>query len=111
MFTKANGIVDAYRWIPWISRETPFDRPNHGDPFVTAGQPVVKVTVQTDRRLVIASTADRVSISPDGLTQVVRRANVRDVVDHRRARLPDTLGARRLDAGPLLLPLRRRTPR
>jgi hypothetical protein len=79
LFTKANGIVDAYRWIPWISRETPFDRPNHGDPFVLPVSPFVKVTVQTDRRLVIASTADRVSISPNGLTQVFQAANVRDV--------------------------------
>jgi hypothetical protein len=79
LFTKANGIVDAYRWIPWISRETPFDRPNHGDPFVLPVSPFVKVTVQTDRRLVIASTADRVSISPNGLTQIFQAANVRDV--------------------------------
>jgi hypothetical protein len=79
LFTKADGIVDAYRWIPWISRATPFDRPNHGDPFVTPVSPQVKLTVQTDRRLVIASTADRTSISPDGLTQTFQAANVRDV--------------------------------
>ena len=79
LFTKANGIVDAYRWIPWISRATPFDRPNFGDPFVLPASPFVRVTVQTDRRLVIASTADRVSISPDGLTQTLQAANVRDV--------------------------------
>ena len=79
LFTKANGVVDAYRWIPWISRATPFDRPNHGDPFITPVSPQVKLTVQTDRRLVIASTADRTSITPDGLTQTFHAGNVRDV--------------------------------
>lgn len=79
LFTKANGIVDAYRWIPWVSRATPFDRPNHGDPFVTPVSPFVKVKVQTDRRLVIVSTADRVSIAADGLTQTFEARNVRDV--------------------------------
>jgi len=79
LFTKANGIVDAYRWIPWVSRATPFDRPNHGDPFVTPVSPLVTMTVQTDRRLVIASTADRTSISADGLTQRFQARNVRDV--------------------------------
>jgi hypothetical protein len=79
LFTKVNGIVDAYRWIPWVSRATPFTRPNHGDPFVTPVSPEVTVTVKTDRRLVIASTADRVSVSSDGLTQTLRARNVRDV--------------------------------
>jgi hypothetical protein len=79
LFTKVNGIVDAYRWIPWVSRATPFTRPNHGDPFVTPVSPEVTVTVKTDRRLVIASTADRVSVSANGLTQTLRARNVRDV--------------------------------
>jgi hypothetical protein len=79
LFTKVNGIVDAYRWIPWVSRATAFTRPNHGDPFVTPVSPEVTVTVKSDRRLVIASTADRVSGSADGLTQTLRARNVRDV--------------------------------
>jgi hypothetical protein len=79
LFTKVNGIVDAYRWIPWVSRDTPFDRPNHGDPFVTPVSPSVKLRVETDRRLVIASTADRTAISADGLTQWFAATNVRDV--------------------------------
>lgn len=79
LFTKANGIVDAYRWIPWVSRATPFTRPNHGDPFVTPVSPHVAVTIRTDRRLVVASTADRVSQSADGLTQRFEARNVRDV--------------------------------
>lgn len=79
LFTKVNGIVDAYRWIPWVSRATPFTRPNHGDPFVTPVSPEVAVTLRADRRLVVASTADRVSVSSDGLTQRFVARNVRDV--------------------------------
>ena len=79
MFTRTNGIVDAYRWIPWVSRATPFSRPNHGDPFVTPVSPEVVINVTTDRRLVIATTASRVSQSTDGLTQRFVARNVRDV--------------------------------
>jgi aminopeptidase N len=79
LFTKVNGIVDAYRWIPWVSRTTAFTRPNHGDPFVTPVSPEVTVTVRADRRLVVASTADRVSVSADGRTQRFVARNVRDV--------------------------------
>ena len=49
LFTRANGIVDLYRWIPWISRRTPFDRPNHGDPFVTPVSPRVTLRLRTER--------------------------------------------------------------
>ncbi len=105
LFTKVNGIVDAYRWIPWVSRATPFTRPNHGDPFVTPVSPDVAVTLRADRRLVVASTADRVSVSSDGRTQRFVARNVRDVTitaapDFRTATV---LG--RVDQGALLLPL------
>jgi hypothetical protein len=79
MFTKANGIVDAYRWIPWVSRTTAFNRPNHGDPFVTPVSPLVKLRVDTDRRLVIASSGNLLSRSADGRTQRFEARNVRDV--------------------------------
>jgi hypothetical protein len=79
MFTKARGIVDAYRWLPWVSRATPFSRPNHGDPFVTPVSPHVRITVITDRRLDIATSGDRVSISGDGRTQVFEASHVRDM--------------------------------
>jgi hypothetical protein len=78
MFTKAHGIVDAYRWLPWVSRATPFSRPNHGDPFVTPVSPHVRVTFVTDRRLDFATSGDRVSVSADGRTQVFEATNVRD---------------------------------
>jgi aminopeptidase N len=79
LFTKANGIVNAYRWLPWVSKATPFDRANHGDPFVTVTSPHVRMTVVSDRKLVIASSADRTSVSSDGRTQVFEARNVRDV--------------------------------
>jgi hypothetical protein len=78
LFTKANGIVNLYRWLPWVSIKTPFTRPNHGDPFVTPVSPRVRVTIITNRRLVLAVTGDRTSISSDGLTQVFEATNVRD---------------------------------
>lgn len=78
LFTKSNGIVNAYRWLPWVSRATPFTRPNHGDPFVTPVSPYVRVTVKTDRKLVIATTGDRIFRSADGLTQRFEARDVRD---------------------------------
>jgi hypothetical protein len=76
LFTRANGIVNAYRWLPWISRRTPFARPNHGDPFVSAVSPRVRVRVSTDRPLVLATTGERTSVH--GLTQTFEARNVRD---------------------------------
>jgi hypothetical protein len=76
MYTKANGILSAYRWLPWISRPVPFNRPNHGDPFITPVSPEIRVKVTTDRTMVIASTGDRVSHT--GLTQAFEAHNVRD---------------------------------
>jgi hypothetical protein len=79
MFTKANGILDLYRWIPWVSKRTPFDRPNHGDPFVTPVSPRVSVTFVTDRPMRIATTGTRTAVSADGLTQTFEATDVRDV--------------------------------
>jgi aminopeptidase N len=78
LFARANGIADVYRWLPWVSRRIAFDRPNHGDPFETPTSSSVRVTVVADRRLTLATTGDRVSVSPDGLTQVFEARDVRD---------------------------------
>jgi len=78
LFTKANGVVDLYRWLPWVSRTTPFTRPNFGDPFVTPSSPFVRVRIVTDRRLVFATTGSRVSKSASGLTQTFEARDVRD---------------------------------
>ncbi len=80
LFTQANGIVGAYRWIPWISRATSFDRPNHGDPFVTPVSPDITVTIASDRVLRYATTGVRVLTSVDGRSQTFHATNVRDFV-------------------------------
>jgi hypothetical protein len=76
LFTRFNGIVDANRWLPWISQRRPFDRPNHGDPFFTASSPRVTVRITTDRPLLFATTGDRIAAS--GLSQTFEARNVRD---------------------------------
>ncbi len=78
LFARANGIADLYRWIPWISRATPFSRPNYGDPFVTPASPSVRVTMRSDVALRWATTGTRTSVSADGKTAVFDAANVRD---------------------------------
>jgi hypothetical protein len=78
LFTRTNGIADIYRWLPWVSRRVTFERPNHGDPFVTPTSRDVRVTITTDRRLVLATTGDLVSSSPDGLSHVFQARDVRD---------------------------------
>jgi hypothetical protein len=76
LFTRTNGIVNAHRWIPWVSRNVPFDRPNHGDPFVTPVSPRVRVAITTDRGMAFASTGEPVGKS--GLTTPIEAVNVRD---------------------------------
>lgn len=80
LFTRANGIIDAYRWLPWLSRDVPFDRPNHGDPFVTAVSPRVVVRITTDRPMVLATTGERIGApsGAGGLAQTFGARNVRD---------------------------------
>ena len=78
LFTRANGIVDAHRWIPWVSHKVAFDRPNHGDPFVTPVTPRVRVAITSDRALTFATTGERVASS--GLRQTFEARNVRDFV-------------------------------
>ena len=39
MFTRSGGTLALYRWIPWVSKAEPFDRPNSGEPFVTPSEP------------------------------------------------------------------------
>jgi hypothetical protein len=79
LFTRANGIINAYRWLPWVSRATPFERPNHGDPFVTPSSPLVRLTVHADRRMTIVTSGDRTFRSADGLTQRFEARDVRDM--------------------------------
>ena len=76
LFTRTNGILEAHRWLPWISIPTPFDRPNHGDPFVTAVSPRVRVTIVSDRAMPWATTGEQTS--PTGTVTTFEARNVRD---------------------------------
>ena len=77
LFSRAGGTLALYRWIPWVSRAIPFDRPNHGDPFLTPTSPLVRVRITTDVPMVVASPGlDPVA---DGLTWSFEARDVRDV--------------------------------
>ena len=76
MWSQTDGVASAYRFIPWVSRRVPFDRPNFGDPFVTPVSPYARVTLSAERRLTFATSGDR--ISDDGLSQTFEAHNVRD---------------------------------
>lgn len=77
LFSRAGGTLALYRWIPWVSRAIPFDRPNHGDPFLTPTSPLVRVRITTDVPMVLASPGlDPVA---DGLTWSFEARDVRDV--------------------------------
>lgn len=76
MWSLTDGVASAYRFIPWVSRRVPYDRPNFGDPFVTPVSPLVRVTFTSDRLLTFATSGDRTS--DDGLSQTFEAHNVRD---------------------------------
>jgi hypothetical protein len=80
LFTRTNGILALYRWIPWLSREHPFARPNHGDPFVTVVSPKVTIDLAADRPLRYAMNARRVAVADGGRRQRFVAEQVRDVV-------------------------------
>ncbi|HSL97491.1 MAG TPA: hypothetical protein VK831_02865 [Candidatus Deferrimicrobiaceae bacterium] len=60
MFSRAGGTLVLYRWIPWVSRALPFNRPNDGQPFVTPSSPRVDVEIVTDAPMVLAAPTGQV---------------------------------------------------
>ena len=80
LFTRANGVASLYRWVPWVSRATPFDRPNFGDPFVTLVSPRVTLRLRTDVPITVVANGSRTSRSADGLVTTWVATNVRDLV-------------------------------
>ena len=78
LFARADGIMAAYRWIPWLARETRYNRPSVGDPWATDISSSVSVEITTDRVLRFASTGRRVSSTNGGLTQRFTASSVRD---------------------------------
>jgi hypothetical protein len=79
LFTRAGGVIDLYRVVPWVSLRHPFGRPNQGDPFVTPTAQRVDLVLITDRPMTVAINARRLSVSADGRTQTFTAANVRDI--------------------------------
>lgn len=76
LFSKLNGTIQAYRWIPWLSRATPFNRPNFGDPFVTPSSPEVRVRLNSERKLSYSTSGQRVAGTT--LSKTFVAYNVRD---------------------------------
>jgi hypothetical protein len=76
LFMKKDGIVTAYRWIPWLSRAQPFTTQNIGESWVTGVSPRVTVRLTSDVPLKFATTGRRTGV--DGLTQTFAAEDVRD---------------------------------
>lgn len=77
-FTQLGGVAQLYRVIPWLSRAIPFGRQGHGEPFLTPTSPRAEVTLSADRRLVWATTGDRIGRSGGSSTYLA--TDVRDFV-------------------------------
>jgi hypothetical protein len=77
LFSRAGGTLALYRWIPWVSRAIPFDRPNHGDPFLATTSALARVRITTDVPMVLASPGS--DPMANGLTWSFEARDVRDV--------------------------------
>lgn len=75
-FAATSDYLTGYRWIPWLSRTTPFDRPSVGDPYVTASATHVKVAITADPSLTFAATG--VESAGSGGQHTFTADNVRD---------------------------------
>ncbi len=77
LFAKLGGVVQLYRFIPWLSRRIAFGTSNHGEQFVTPVSPRVEVTVSADRKLVWATSGRQIEKLGARKFRYVAR-NVRD---------------------------------
>jgi hypothetical protein len=75
-FAATGAYLTGYRWIPWLSKPTKFDRPSVGDPYVTANASDVKVAITADPSLIFATSG--VQTASDGSTRHYEAHNVRD---------------------------------
>lgn len=78
LFTRYNGTLAMYRWIPWVSLGRPFDRPNHGDPFYTPSSPLVTINLTLDKAMVVAAPGASLPTAASK-TWSFQVQNVRDV--------------------------------
>jgi hypothetical protein len=56
LFAMSDGVITAYRWIPWLSRAQHFQAGNLGETWVTAVSPRVTVTIRHDAPLDFATS-------------------------------------------------------
>ncbi|MFV2063030.1 MAG: hypothetical protein ACC726_05890 [Chloroflexota bacterium] len=75
-WTKSNGVAQMYRFIPWLSRKIPFGTQRHGEPFLTPNSPRARVTVNSDRPLIWATSGRRVARNGNKITFLAK--DVRD---------------------------------
>jgi hypothetical protein len=94
LWSQRDGVAAVYRSIPWLSRRTPFDRPNHGDPFVTPVASSVRVRLTSSVPLVYATSGVRVGSAQPGVTYLAE--NVREF-SFTAARTSRVLNGRSLD--------------
>jgi len=73
---KKDGIITAYRWIPWLSRSQPSQTANFGETWVTGVSPRVTVRLTSDTSLKFAASGRRTGV--DGQTQTFVANDVRD---------------------------------
>jgi hypothetical protein len=76
LFTKGNGVITAYRWIPWISRDVRYQAQLHGDPFYTPVSPHVRVTLRGNVPMAFATSGRLVAQRGRSRTYLAER--VRD---------------------------------
>jgi hypothetical protein len=76
LLMKKDGVVTAYRWIPWLSRAQPFKTPNTGESWVTGVSPRVTARLTSDVPLRFATSGRRTGV--DGMTQTFVATDVRD---------------------------------
>jgi hypothetical protein len=78
LFSRAEGYVALYRWLPWISRDVPWST-KAGDPFVTVTSPNVRVRLRTDRAVTVGASGPQVAGDKQpGRDMTFEASNVRD---------------------------------
>jgi hypothetical protein len=78
LFSRADGYVELYRWLPWISRDVAWAT-RAGDPFVTVTSPNVRVRLRTDRAVIVGASGPQVDGDRQpGRDMTFEASNVRD---------------------------------
>jgi len=76
MWAQVGDVLSLYRFIPWLTRVTPFEPNGPGESFVTPSSPEVAVTLRASRPLTYA-TSGRL-VTEDLSSRTFLAHNVRD---------------------------------